>query len=310
MYVGIDVSKERLDVGIRPSEERFAVSRDDAGLAELVERLTAIKPKLIVLEATGGYEQIVLVALIDAKLPAVAVNPRQIRDFARALGQRAKSDPIDAAVMAHFAEAIKPEVRPLTDEATRLLGELLTRRRQLVEMIAAERMRRYQASLRRITRSIDRHLAAMQKELTAIERDIDDLIRNTPAWREKEDLLTGTLGVGPILARTLIADLPELGHASRRRIGALVGVAPYVRKSGNWSGQARIAGGRSHVRNVLYMATISAVRFNPKIKACYLRLRAAGKARKVAIVACMRKLLVILNAILRDAALKEVPAHA
>ena len=238
--------------------------------------------------------------MIGAGLAAVAVNPQQVRNFARALGQRAKSDPIDAAVIAHFGEAVRPVLRPLPDEATRTLAELVARRRQLVEMMGSERMRRQQSSLRRILRSIDRHLVALQKELSEIERDLDDTIRGTPAWAEKEDLLTGVTGVGPILARTLIAELPELGTANRRQISALVGVAPYVRRSGKWQGQSHIAGGRASVRSVLYMATIAAVRFNPVIKACYLRLRGSGKVKKVAIVACMRKLLVILNAIMRD----------
>jgi transposase len=310
MFVGIDVSKERLDVGVRPSGERFATTRDETGLAELVKRMLAIGPELIVLEATGGYEQVVLAALIGAGLPAVAVNPQQVRHFAKALGQRAKSDPIDAGVMAHFADAVRPAVRPLPDEATRTLGELVARRRQLVEMMAAERMRRQQMSVRRIAKSIDRHLAALQKELSEIERDLNEAIRGTPAWREKEDLLTDVKGVGPIVARTVIADLPELGHVSGRQISALVGVAPYVRQSGKWRGQARIAGGRANVRSVLYMAAITAIRCNPTIMACYKRLRAAGKLKKVAIVACMRKLIVILNAIMRDAMRKPVPAHA
>jgi transposase len=310
MFVGIDVSKERLDVAVRPSGERFVSTRDEGGLSDLVRRLQSIGPRLVVLEATGGYEQVVLVALLGAGLPAVAVNPRQVRDFARALGQRAKNDPIDAAVMAHFAEATRPEVRPLADEATRTLAELMTRRRQLVDMIAAEGMRRQQVSIRRIARSIDRHLAALQKELSKIERDIDDAIRGTPAWRETEDLLKSVDGVGPIMARTLIADLLELGQLSHRKISALVGVAPYVRQSGKWRGQAHIAGGRQSVRNVLYMATIAAVRSNPKIKDHYKHLRAAGKHKKVAIVACMRKLLVTLNAIMRNAMRKPVTAHA
>jgi len=309
MFVGIDVSKERLDVGVRPSGERFAASRDETGLAELVSRLQAIKPELVVLEATGGYERIVLAALVNAGFPAVAVNPQQVRHFARALGQRAKSDPIDADVMAHFADAVRPTVRPLADEAARTLSELVARRRQLVDMISAERMRRGQVSVHRIASSIDRHLAALEKELAKIERDLDDLIRGTPAWREKEDLLTGVKGVGPIVARTVIADLPELGHVTGRQISALVGVAPYVRQSGKWRGQARIAGGRASVRSVLYMAAITAARCNPTIKACYQRLRAAGKLTKVAIVACMRKLLVILNAIMRDAMRQPVIAN-
>jgi len=310
MYVGIDVSKDRLDVRIRPGGERCALSRDEAGLADLVKRLQAVKPELVVLEATGGYEQVVLAALVSAGLPAVAVNPQQVRHFARAIGQRAKSDPIDAEVIAHFGEAVRPELRPLPDEATRMLSELVARRRQIVEMMAAERMRRQQISSQRITRGIERHLAALQKELSEIERDLDETIRGTPAWRETEELLTGERGVGPIVARTMIADLPELGDLSRRRISALVGVAPYVRRSGKWQGQSHIAGGRASVRSVLYMATITALRCNPKIKAFYERLLAAGKIKKVAIVACMRKLLVILNAIVRDAKHREALANA
>lgn len=310
MFVGIDVSKARLDVGVRPSGERFATTRDEAGLCDLVKRLQAIKPELVVLEATGGYEQVVLAALVGGGIPAVAVNPQQVRSFAKALGQRAKSDPIDADVMAHFADAVRPALRPLPDEAARTLSELIARRRQIVDMIVAENMRRQHVATRRITRSIERHVTALQKELAAIERDLDDTIRGTPAWREKEDLLTGVKGVGQILARTIIADLPELGQLSRRRISALVGVAPYVRKSGKWQGKAQIAGGRTNVRNVLYMGAITALRCNPAIKACYKRLRAAGKIKKIAIVACMRKLLVILNAIVRDAMRDPAPSHA
>lgn len=310
MYVGIDVSKDRLDVAIRPGGERFAVLRDEAGLADLVKRLQAVKPELVVLEATGGYEQVVLAALVSAGLPAVAVNPQQVRSFARAIGQRAKSDPIDAGVIAHFGEAVRPELRPLPDEATRLLSELVARRRQIVEMMAAERMRRQQIGSKRITRGIERHLATLQKDLSEIERDLDETIRGTPAWRETEELLIGERGVGPIVARTMIADLPELGDLSRRRISALVGVAPYIRRSGKWQGQSHIAGGRASVRSVLYMATITALRCNPKIKTFYERLRAAGKVKKVAIVACMRKLLVILNAIVRDAKHRKALADA
>lgn len=310
MFVGIDVSKDRLDVGVRPRGDVFAVSRDEAGLDDLAKRLRALGPELIVLEATGGYEQIVLSSLIGAGLPAVAVNPQQVRHFARAIGQRAKSDPIDAGVLAHFAEAVRPPLRPLPDEATRMLRELVTRRRQIVDMMAAERMRLSQARVRRILRGIERHLAALQKELSAIESDLDDTIRGTPAWCEKEELLRGVMGVGPILARTLIAELPELGTIDRHKIGALVGVVPYVRRSGKWIGQSHIAGGRESIRTVLYMATITALRCNPIIKAFYKRLRAAGKIKKVAIVACMHKLLVILNAIARDGAIRQRPAHA
>jgi len=311
MFVGIDISKERLDVGVRPSGERFVVTHDEAGLAELVKRLQAARPELVVLEATGGYEQIVLAALVGAGLPAVAVNPQQVRHFARALGQRAKSDPIDADVMAHFGEAVRPVVRPLADDAMRTLGELVTRRRQIVDMITAESMRRQQVSSRRIARGIDRHLTGLRKELSAIERDLDDAVRGTPAWREKEDLLISVSGVAEVVARTLIAELPELGTTDRRQISALVGVAPYTQESGKWRGKRHIAGGRASVRTALYMATLTAIRCNPVIAPYYRRLLAAGKIKKVAIVACMRKLLVILNAMMRDARpWRDGAAHA
>lgn len=308
MFVGIDVSKDWLDVAIRPTQEIFRVNRDEAGLNDLAKRLKAIGPELVVMEATGGYEFVVLAALLDANLPAVAVNPKQVRHFAGALGQRAKTDPIDAAVMAHFAEAARPEVRALADEATRLLSELMSRRRQLIDMISSERMRRQQVSARRIVKSIDRHLTALEKELSKIERDIDDSVRGTPAWREKEELYTQVPGVGPVFARTLIAEMPELGTLVQRKITALVGVAPYTRRSGKWVGLARISGGRAHVRGVLYMATVAAIKHNPEIRTFYERLRKAGKRAKVAIVACMRKLLVILNAVARDK--KYVPGQA
>lgn len=309
-YVGIDVSKDRLDVCVRPSGEQLVAARDEPGLAGLVKRLQEVAPERVVMEATGGYERIVLSALVEAGLPAVAVNPAQVRNFARAIGQRAKSDPVDAAVLAHFAQAVSPPVRPVPDDAAQALRELLARRRQIVEMAASERMRLQHAVLLKVKRGIERHLALLQKELDVVESDLDTTIRGTPAWAEKEDLLAQVPGVGPVLARTLIAELSELGSIGRRQIGALVGVAPYVRRSGKWVGQSRIAGGRAGVRAVLYMATIAAIRFNPAIKAFHQKLRKAGKAPKVAIVACMRKLLVILNAIVRDGERKEVLGHA
>ena len=306
MFVGIDVSKDRLDVSVRPQGE-FAVARDEAGLADLVSRLQAAAPQLVVLEATGGYERVVLAALASAGLPAVAVNPQQIRSYARALGQRAKSDPLDAAVIAHFAEAVRPPVRPLPDETTRALGELVARRRQLVDMMVAERQRRRQASIPRIVRGIDRHLAALQKELSTIERDLDDVIRASPVWRAQEEIITSVPGFGDTLARTLIGELPELGVLAHRQISALVGVAPFARESGTWRGQRHIAGGRKSVRNALYMAALTAIRCNPVIAALYRRLIAKGKRKKVALVACMRRLLVILNAMLRDGTCWRAP---
>src|SRR5207302_9948379 len=242
-YVGIDVSKEKLDVHLRPSAEAFAVARDGKGLHELVERLRGVAPELIVVEATGGFETIVTAALAAAALPVVVVNPAQVRHFAKALGQRAKSDPIDAAVIADFAAAVKPQLRPLPDAAARLLAELVGRRAQLVEMLAAERQREERVANARVRKSLKRLIAALAKELKTIEDDIDGLIRSSPLWREKEDLLKTFPGVGETLARVFLADLPELGQLDRRKIASLVGVAPFTQQSGHWKGKSMIAGG-------------------------------------------------------------------
>jgi transposase len=300
MYVGIDVAKDRLDVHIRPSGEAFAVARDGEGLAALTTRLGELGPRLVVLEATGGFEVTVASALAAARLPLAVVNPRQIRDFARATGKLAKTDALDAAAIAHFAEAIRPEPRPIPDEQARALGELVARRRQVVEMIGAENHRRRQLTQRRVLRRLDRHLEVLQAELTEIERELDGSIRATPAWRENDDLLQSVPGVGNTTARTLLAELPELGAIGRKQITALVGIAPLNRDSGTMRGRRSIWGGRASVRKVLYMATLVATRHNPVIARFYRHLRAAGKPAKVAIVACMRKVLLILNAILRD----------
>jgi transposase len=276
------------------------VARDGEGVEALVSRLLKLNPTLIVLEATGGFETVVAAGLAAADLPLAVVNPRQIRDFARATGRLAKTDPIDAAVIAHFAEAVRPEARPVASEEARALGELVARRRQLIEMMTAERNRRRQLTMRRLVKSVDRVLATLQRQLTEIEADIDDAIRGTPAWREKEDLLISTPGVGPNVARTLIAELPELGRLDRHQAAALVGVAPFNRDSGKLRGRRCIGGGRAVVRAALYMSVLVAIRRNLPLAATYHRLRAAGKPAKVAIVACMRKLITILNAILRD----------
>ena len=299
-FVGIDVAKDRLDVHLRPSGESFTVARDGAALAALVERLQALAPKLAVMEATGGYETVVASALAAAHLPLAVVNPRQIRDFARATGKLAKTDRLDAAAIAHFAEAIQPLPRPIADAEAQALGELVARRRQVIEMIVAESNRRRRASQRRVIRAIERHLALLQAELTELDGDIDGAIRNSPAWQADADLLHSVPGVGPATLATLIAELPELGRLTRRKIAALVGVAPINRDSGTLRGRRTIAGGRSAVRSGLYMAALVASRANPVIAAHYNKLRAAGKTAKQALVACMRKLLVILNAILRD----------
>jgi transposase len=296
VFVGIDVAKDRLDVRVRPSGEAFAVARDSEGVAGLVERLGALGPQLIVLEATGGFELVVAGALAAAGLPLAVVNPRQIRDFARATGQLAKTDALDAQIIALFAERVRPEPRPLPDAQTRALAELITRRRQIVEMMTAERNRRRLSTSRRLVKSVDRLLTALQKELSDLEQELDETIRGTPAWREAEDLLTSVPGVGDKLARTLIADLPELGRLDRKQIAALVGVAPINRDSGTMRGKRTTWAGRAKVRAVLYMAA----RHNPILRAFYQRLLAAGKAKKLALTAVMRKLLTMLNAILRD----------
>jgi transposase len=298
--VGIDVSKDRLDIAVRPSGEAFVVERNGAGLEQLAQRLRKLSPHLVALEASGGFETIAAAALAAAALPVVVVNPAQIRAFAKAIGQRAKTDPIDAAIIAHFAEATKPEPRPLPDAAMRLLGDLVARRRQIVEMIGAERQREQRLITPHLRKSIARLVKALEKELVSVDAEIDDSVRGSPAWREKEDLLSSVPGVGPTIARTLIAELPELGQLGRKQIAALAGLAPFTRQSGQWRGRSFIGGGRSAVRTVLFMGAMVAKRCNPVLKAFFDRLVAAGKPKMVALIAVARKLLTILNAILRD----------
>jgi transposase len=298
--VGIDVSKDRLDVHLRPSGEAFAVTRDGKGLETLVERLSALDVSLIVLEATGGFETTVAAALAGAGLPLAIVNPRQIRNFAKALGKLAKTDAIDAEVIALFAEKIGPQARPVATPQAQALGELVARRRQVVEMIGMEANRRRRAADKRLAKKIDRHVAFLEKELRDIDADINAGVRASPAWRETEDLLSSVPGIGPVTARTLIAELPELGSLDRRKLAALVGVAPLNRDSGAWRGKRMIGGGRTSVRNVLYMAALVATRCNPILKATYQRLVQRGRPKKVAIIACLRQLLTILNAIVRS----------
>ena len=298
-FVGIDVAKDRLDVHVRPGGEAFAVARDGEGLEQLVERLRGLAPALIVLEATGGYETVVASAIASAGLPLAVVNPRQIRDFARATGRLAKTDALDAAAIAHFAAAIRPEPRPVADAQAQALGEMVARRRQIIEMIVAEQNRRRHLTQKRLVTGVERHLAVLQKELAALESEIDDTIRGTPAWREHEALLASVPGIGPATARLLIAELPELGQLDRRKLAALVGVAPINRDSGTRRGARSIRGGRATIRAGLYMATLAATRCNPVIASHYQHLRKLGKPAKVALVACMRKLLAILNAIIK-----------
>lgn len=300
MFVGIDVSKDRLDVHLRPSGTAFAVPRDSDGVEALAVRLQELAPKLVVLEATGGFETVLAAALAAAGLPLAVVNPRQIRDFARAVGRLAKTDPLDAAIIAHFAEAVRPEPRAVPDAAARALGELVARRRQIIEMMVAERNRRRQMSQPKAIRTVERVLVTLQAQLCDIESEIDDAIRGTPAWRAKEDLLTSVPGIGPKIARTLIAELPELGRLDRRKLAALAGLAPFNRDSGKLRGRRTIAGGRGPVRSALFMAVLVSIRRQLPLAETYHRLVQAGKPPKVAIVACMRKLLGILNAILRD----------
>ncbi len=298
--VGIDVSKDRLDIAVRPGGEVFVVERNAAGLDGLVERLRPLAPHLVALEATGGFETVVAAALSAAGLPLVVVNPAQIRSFAKALGRRAKTDPIDAAVIAHFAEATAPEPRPLPDDATQLLADLVTRRRQIVAMLVAERQREKRATAKRLKKSIARLIKALEKELDSVNTDISEAVRGSPVWREKDDLLASVPGVGPVIARTLIAEMPELGRLDRKQVAALAGLAPWTRQSGQWRGKSFIGGGRTSVRCVLFVGAMTATRHNPILKAFFDRLVAAGKPKMVAFIAVARKLLTILNAIIRD----------
>ena len=298
-FVGVDIAKSKLDIHLHPSGEFFTLPRTTEGIAALVERMRRCAPALIVLEATGGLETVVVSALGVAGLPVVAVNPRQVRDFARATGTLAKTDALDARLIALFAARIRPALRPLPDEQTLLLGELLARREQLIGMITAETNRRQQLMARRLVKQVDAHVLWLQKQLTAIEAELDGAIRATPLWQDKACLLLSVPGVGPAVARTLLLELPELGALTRREISALVGVAPMARDSGKLRGWRSIRGGRTVVRAKLFMAAWVGRRHNPVLRATYERLVAAGKPRKVALVACMRRLLVILNAIVR-----------
>jgi transposase len=298
--VGIDVSKDRLDVHVEPSGETFVVGNDHAGIEELVRRLGALSPPAVGLEATGGFENLAVAALSAAGFGVIVVNPAQVRAYANALGKRAKTDPIDAAVIAAFIAATKPQLRPLRDAETKALAALVTRRRQIVQMIVAEENRARMALARQAQKSIKRLLTALKRELESLDGDMDDHIRASPAWRVKEKLLASVPGVGRTVARTMIAEMPELGTLDRHQIASLAGLAPWTRQSGKWRGKSFIGGGRSRVRAALFMAALVAIRHNPVLKAFRDRLVNAGKRKIVAVVAVMRKLLTILNAILRD----------
>ena len=302
MLVGIDVAKGELVVATRPAGERWTVENDERGVRTLVERLRRDATELVVLEATGGYELVCVAALAAAKLPVVVANPRQVRDFARATGQLAKTDRLDADILALFAGRVRPEVRALPDAEAQELDALLARRRQLLEMLQAERNRLGQVFGRgkqRVKKSLKTHIAFLERELRMADTDLGDLVRRSPAWRERDDLLQSVPGVGKVLSFTLLADLPELGRLSRREIAKLVGVAPLSRDSGTLRGRRFVQGGRASVRAVLYMAALTATRRNVVIRAFYTRLLAAGKPKKLALVACMRKLLTILNTMAR-----------
>jgi transposase len=299
-FVGIDVAKHRLDVHLRPSGESLAIDHGEEEITALVERLVALEPTLVVLEATGGMEVRLAAALAAAGLPVAVVNPRQVRSFARAMGRLAKTDRLDAEAIACFAEAVRPPVRALPDEATRRLGALVARRRQLLGMLVAERNRRHAADPALHGR-IDAHLRWLEQALAEIEGDLDGAVRDSPVWRAKEELIRSVPGVGPVSARTLLAELPELGSLTRRQAAALVGVAPFNRDSGKMRGKRTIWAGRAALRACLYMAAVAAARgANPAVAGFYRRLRQAGKPAKVALTACMRKLVVTLNAMLRS----------
>jgi transposase len=298
VFVGIDVARASLDIATRPTGEGWHVGNDSTGISALVARLQAIEPTLIVLEATGGLEVAVLAALGSVGLPAVAVNPRQVRDFAKAVGKLAKTDALDAQVLAHFADAVRPAVRPLPDAATRELSALVTRRRQLVEMLTAEENRRKTASTA-MGAEIQEHIVWLRKRLHGVDRELSQAIRSSSLWREQENLLRSVPGIGPALSAILLADLPELGTLGRKQLAALVGLAPLNRDSGTLRGKRTIWGGRATVRAALYMGALVGSRCNPVLRAMYIRLVAAGKTKKCALTACMHKLLTILNAMLK-----------
>ncbi len=307
VYVGIDVAKDWLDVAQHPGGEAWRVPSGETGVAALVERLKGVRPTLVVLEATGGLQIPAVAALAAAGLRTVVVNPRQVRQFAGATGRLAKTDAIDAQVLAQFGEAVRPEVRPLPDAATQELSALVNRRRQLIEMLTAEK-NRLRLATEKVRPNIEAHIRWLEGELLDLDGGLGEVIRSSPVWRERDNLLQSVPGVGPVLSSVLLADLPELGRLNRKEIAALAGVAPLNRDSGQFRGRRTVWGGRSHVRTALYMATLVASRYNPAIKSFYQRLLSVGKPKKVALTACMRKLLTILNAMVRHQAPWEISA--
>ncbi len=299
IYIGIDVAKAQLDVAVRPTDDRWVVPNDDAGIRQLMSQLTALEPALVVLEATGGLELSIVAALAAEESPVVVVNPRQVRDFAKATGKLAKTDSLDAAVLAHFAEAVRPPVRPLRGAETQDLNSLTARRHQVMTMLVSEKNRLSAATTVAVRPRIEAHIAWLQRELDDLDKSLRETLRQSPVWREKDDLLRTVPGVGEQLSLTLLAYLPELGTLDRRQVAALVGVAPFNRDSGTLRGRRTVWGGRARIRAVLYMGALAASRYNPVIRDFYQRLMAAGKPKKLALTACMRKLLVILNSMLK-----------
>ena len=299
IFVGIDVAKAQLDVAVRPADDRWEISHDDAGIGQLVSQLKSLGPAMVLVEVSGGLELPLVAALASEELPVVVVNPRQVRDFARATGKLAKTDALDAAVLAHFAEAVRPPVRPLRDAETQVLNSLVARRHQVMTMLVSEKNRLSAAATVAVRPRIEAHIAWLERELEDLDEGLRRTLRQSPVWREKDDLLRTVPGVGEQLSLTLLAYLPELGTLDRRQIAALVGVAPFNRDSGTLRGKRTVWGGRARVRATLYMGALVASRFNPVIRDFYQRLLAAGKPKKLALTACMRKLLVILNSMLK-----------
>jgi transposase len=297
--IGIDVSKALLEVAVHGTDYRYRCPNKETAFAELIAELVLLRPKRIVLEATGGLEIPVTTALFAAGLPVVVVNPRQVRDFAKALGQLAKTDQLDATVLAHFAAAIQPPLRPVKNAAALELDALATRRRQLVEMLAAEKTRLSSTATAAMRQEVGQHIEWLKARLEQLDTQLRERIKDSSVWREKDDLLRSVPGIGPVTALTLVTNLPELGKLNRHEVAKLVGVAPLNRDSGTLRGQRHIYGGRGHVRTTLYMATLTAVRCNPIIKEFYQQLTQRHKLKKVALVACMRKLLTIINVMLK-----------
>jgi transposase len=300
VFVGLDVSKQHLDVAVRPQGRHFVTPNNDRGLKQLVKCLTALKPQLIVLEASGGYEFLAIAALAEAQLPVALINPQAVRKFAGATGKLAKTDKIDAQVLAHFAEALRPEPRPLPDQGHQALKATLQRRQQVVKMIGQEKNRLEKTYIAAVRQDIEAHLAWLHQRLKELNRDLDDQIRQSPLWKDRDRLYQSIPGVGPVVSRAVITQLPEAGTLSGKKAVALAGLAPYNRDSGRFRGKRMIRGGRSYLRRMLYMAAVVASRYNPVIRAFYQRLLNAGKPKKLALTACMRKLVLIINAMAKN----------